>query len=121
MGIRSDELEFVSHRSVADIGRTMQAALAAAKARSIDQIQSSSGALAAFDDRADIEVVAQGQGFMSGGWAVQIYVFDEGERRRVSLIALGDGGFTRAMAGATNSVSLSASKKKRDQLANALR
>ncbi|WP_409046923.1 hypothetical protein AB2L57_09395 [Microbacterium sp. HA-8] len=108
-------------RSVPDLGRALQEILSKVKATSIEQIQSSSGALSAFDDRADIEIIAQGQSLLGPQWAVQVYVVDEEDKRAILLVALGEGGFTRAMSGARNSLSLSASIKRRDEIAAALR
>lgn len=121
MGLKTSETSFKTTKSVQEIGRALQNALAHAKAGSIEEIESSSGALAAFDDRGSIEIVAQGQTLLSGQWAVQVYVYDHGESREVQLVALGDGGFTRAWNGAANTASLSTSVKKRDAIAAAIR
>lgn len=120
MGVKTDEMSFKTTRSVSDIGRTLQRVAADIKAE-VDSIQSSSGALASFDDRVDIEVAMSGQSLIGPPWAVQVYVADEGESRAVLLVAVGDGGFTRAMGGARNTLSLSGSIKRRDTIAAALR
>ena len=120
MGLKSSETTLESTRTVPEIGRALQGALAQVKAQSIDEITSNSGALSGFDDRASIEIVAGGQTLMSGQWAVQVYVYDHGHLREIRLIALGDGGFTRAWNGAANTASLSTSIKKRDAIAASL-
>jgi hypothetical protein len=120
MGIKSDEVTFSSGRSVQDLGRALQGVLARCKAASIEQIESGSAALSAFDDRADIQVIAEGAS-MAGLWAVQIYVLDAGTAREVSAVALGQGGFARAWGGVRNTASLGISIKKRDQIIEALR
>lgn len=119
MGIKHDDITFESPRTVQDIGRSLQESLAGVKASSVEQLESTAGALAQFDDRADIEVIARGVDF-SSLWAVQVYVEDLGAHRAVRLVALGDGSFTRTMAG-RNATSLSKSIKKRDLIARSLR
>ncbi|MDT0158205.1 hypothetical protein Q9R19_11265 [Microbacterium sp. ARD32] len=106
---------------MADIGRALQEVLPRVKAQSVEEITGGIGALAAYEERADIQIVAEGQTFMTGQWAVQIYVSDEGAQRAITLIALGDSGFSKAMNGAKNSAWLSTSIKKRDEIAAYLR
>jgi len=120
MGMKEDAINFNTKRTVKEIGQILQNVFGQLKASSIDQISSGSGALEQFDDHADIQVVAQGVDFMNC-WAVQVYVVDGGETREVELVALGDGGFTRVMAGSRNTMSISKSIKKRDAVADALR
>jgi len=120
MGLKTDEIEFSTVLPVAQLGRALQEVLRSVKAKSIEPIESSSGALSSFDDKAEIEIIAQGQSLLGGQWAVQAYVFDRGHDRLVTLVALGDGGFTRAMNGARNTASLGGSIKKRDEIAAAL-
>ena len=120
MGIKYNEVEFRSRRTVQDLGRRLQDSLAGAKAASIEELESGSGALAQFDDRAEIEIVARGAEFTSM-WAVQIYVHDSGAERIVRLVgAVGEGGLTRTFNG-MNTNSLSKSVKKRDLIAQALK
>lgn len=120
MAMKTDDVTFRTPRSVEDLGRALSRSLSSLKSEA-QPIISDSGALSGFDDRAEIEVVADGQTLLGGMWAVQIYVFDHGLEREVALVALGDGGFARAWAGARNSVSLAASVKKRDVIASSLR
>ena len=120
MGMKEDAISFNSKRTVKEIGQILQNVFGQLKASSIEQIDSGSGALDQFSDRADIQVVAQGVDFMNM-WAVQVYVVDDGDTRLVELVALGDGGFTRVMAGSRNTTSISKSIKKRDAVAEALR
>ncbi|SMH50551.1 hypothetical protein SAMN06295885_3575 [Rathayibacter oskolensis] len=119
--MKSESSSFDTEKSVQTLGRTLQDALARARAASIGPIQSGSGALSQFDDKADIEVVAQGRGLVGGSWAVQVFVRDTGQKRNVELVALGDSGMARVMDGYRNSISLQASVKKRDEIAAALR
>lgn len=119
--MKTSEITLRTTRSVADLGRALQTAFANARAESIDPIQSGSGALSSFDDRADIEVVGHGGSLLGGMWAVQVYVHDQGDFREVQLVAIGDSGLSRAWHGARNTASLSLSTKKRDLVADALR
>ncbi len=121
MGFKTSEDSFTTTKSVAEIGRALQAGFAAAKAASIDDIVSGSGALSGFDDRASIEVVGSGGSLLGGQWAVQVYVHDHGDAREVTLVALGDGGFTRAWNGTRNTASLPLSTKKREIVRSHLR
>ena len=121
MGLKTSETSFTTTMSVPEIGRALQTAFAAAKAESIDAIDSGSGALSGFDDRASIEVVGHGGSLLGGQWAVQVYVYDHGDARKVLLVALGDGGFTRAWHGARNTASLALSTRKRDLVCGLLR
>lgn len=123
--LKADAMELVLADSLQDIGRKLQRVAGELKA-SVNQIQSSSGGLAQFDDHADIEVVFEGTNFMGsfgGGkyWAVQVYVFDEGNRRRVELVVVGDSGLSRALKGGKNATSMGAGRAKRDQIITALR
>jgi hypothetical protein len=74
VGLKSSETTLESARTVPEIGRALQGALAQVNAQPIDEITSTSGALSGFDDRASIEIVAGGQTLMTGQWAVQVYV-----------------------------------------------
>lgn len=121
MVMKTESISLIMNDDVQTVGRKLQGALSLAKAQSIGEMESSSGALSKFDDRAAIEVVASGQGMVGGGWTVQVYVQDQQEQCEVVLVALGDGSFARAMGGARNTTSLSASIKKRDQIAASLR
>lgn len=121
MAMKSSETTFTSDQPVAHIGRRLQGVLATVKAQVIDEITNDSGALSAFDDRADIQVVAQGQTMLTGQWAVQIFVVDQGLKREITLVALGDSGFTKVMYGGKSSAWLSTSTKKRDEIKALLR
>jgi hypothetical protein len=114
MGVRDNAVTFETKLTVKEIGRTLQDVLARLKASSIKQISSGSGALEAFDDRADIQVVASGADF-TALWAVQIYVVDRNNVREVMLVALGDSILSRAMGGARNTTSPSKSISKREK------
>jgi hypothetical protein len=120
MGLKSSEYEFNTEKSVHDIGSALQSILRQAKTKSIREIKSTSGAWSAFDERGDIEIVAECLTVLSGQWVVQVAVFDRDLYREIRLGALGDGAFTRAIGGAARTASLSTSVKKRDEIAAAL-
>lgn len=120
-GVKHDEITFRTNRSVNEIGRILKEVLVdRLKASSIDQVSSGAGVLGAFEDHADIEIVARGVDFASL-WAVQAYVVDEGDSRAVTLVALGDGTLLRVTASTCNSASLTKSIRKRNVIADALR
>ena len=121
MGLNTDQLDFTSQHSVQELGQRLQGALSAAKAQQVEDIESTSGALAQFDDVAAIQIVASSRGFISGNWSVQVYVSDDGAARRVSLLALGHSAFSRIMGGAKDTLSMSKSIAKRDEIAAAIR
>lgn len=119
--VKGESTEFQTSATVQEIGRLLQQICADLKA-SAEHIQSGSGALASFDHNSDIEVVVIGKvGFLSKQqWAVQIYVTDLGDRRHIHLIALGHGGFAKAMHGSYGALKMSASIEKRNYIANVL-
>ena len=119
VGIEEDTVTLCTQRTVKEIGKILQDTFRSIKAHSVEKISSDSGALAEFDDRADIEIVARGSDFW-GGWVVQVYVIDENNTRELTLVALGDSTLTRLNMG-RKSVSISKSIEKRDFIANTLR
>lgn len=72
------------------------------------------------DEPADLSFVAQKTG-LAGGWAVQVYVFDRGSTRDVTVVAVGDGVFATLMGGARKSVSLGKSRPVAQKLIQALK
>jgi hypothetical protein len=119
MEMKEDCVNFYTNRSLQEIALMLQDAFAQIKVRSIEEISSGTGPLEIFDNRCDIQVVAQGVDF-TAHWAIQVYVQDEGSQRNILLIALGDSGFTRAMGSLKNTISLTKSIKKRDYIASLL-
>lgn len=71
------------------------------------------------DERADLDFLAQRKG-LTGHSAVQFFVFDRGETREVHIVALGDGGMSRAWGGLKNTLSLTKSTQWADQLVEVL-
>lgn len=121
MGLNIDQLDFTTDQSVHELGQRLQGALTAAKAQLVEDIESTFGALAQFDDVAAIQIVASSRGLISVNWSVQVYVRDNGPARDVSLLALGHSAFSRIMGGAKDTISLSKSIAKRDEIAAAIR
>ncbi|WP_156762103.1 hypothetical protein [Microbacterium karelineae] len=104
------------YSSVLDIGTLKQAVRAAVGNAEISPVQ-----FDALDDPPDFAVLVEKQGFIGGASAIQVHVSDDGERRLVALIALGDSGFARAWNGARNTVSFSGSQKLAAAVADAIR
>jgi hypothetical protein len=121
--IKVESIEFYVEDHVQAIGKKLQSVATQLKA-TVEQLQSSSGGLAQFDDRADLEIVFKGKlGIMSNGpqWAVQVYVIDEGDRRGVQLVALGHSGLSIVLLGASGAFDMGASRKRRDMIELALK
>jgi hypothetical protein len=127
-GMTSDAVEFTTSDSLAVLGRKLQRIASNLKAK-VESLESTSGALASFDDHADIEVVLSGRlPLNTNFWAVQVYVVDQGKQREVQLVAMGQGAFGKLAAnygaahrGFEGGFSLSGSQKRRDQIAAELR
>jgi hypothetical protein len=121
--MKTDMIEFETKRTTQELGRILADAVVAARGETAPY-ESPSGALQIYDDEKAIAVVARGQSSalsLSGFWAVQIFVFEQEGERLARLVALGDGGFTRAMSGSKNTVSLGLGVKKRDGFARQMR
>jgi hypothetical protein len=69
--------------------------------------------------QAAVELLAEKKG-IGGLWAVQVYVFDNGDQRQVKLVALGDRGLSRAWGGMRNTASLAKSLKIAERAAAAI-
>ena len=119
---KDDIIEISTSYSVNEIGKKLQQLCMELKAQA-EHIQSSSGALSAFDDKADIEVVLSGKAGMLSPqfWIVQIYVFDYDDHREIILAAIGSSGFSKVMYGTRGAAKMSASISKRDYIANVLK
>ncbi|HFI2431775.1 hypothetical protein [Streptococcus suis] len=116
--LREEPIELTTRLQVRDIGLILQEICAEWKTTP-EAIQSSSGALAAFDDRADIEVVIHGKaGLLSPQfYVVQVYVYDLKDKRGVEIVALGNTSFSKFMAGTAGAAKMSESIKRRDMIA----
>lgn len=114
---KGETSEITTSLSTRELGQLLQMICADWKT-SPEQLQSTSGALAAFDDRADIEIVISGKaGFLSPQvYVVQVYVYDLGEVRQVEVIAIGDSGFTKFVGGSAGAAKLSESVKRKDEI-----
>lgn len=108
--VKDDSVTLRTSKSLKEI--TYGIRMAADKTRAnITQLQSD--ALAAFDDKYDIEVGLEGfASFGNRAWCVQVYVDDCGDYREVILMAIGIKGFMEG-----NVCDLGLGKKKRDIIA----
>ena len=115
--LKADSVEVTTKLSVSDIGVILQEICAEWKTTP-EAIQSSSGALANFDDRADIEIVIKGKaGLLSlQFYAVQVYVYQLENECGLQLIALGDSGFSKMWYGLNGAIKMSESIKRRDAI-----
>jgi len=73
-----------------------------------------------FDDEVDFAGYASVK-TLTGGWIVQIYVVDEGARRRIQLVPVGSSMLGRAVGGLRNTVSRAAGQEKVELLLDAFR
>lgn len=122
---RDDALEFYTAKSLEEIAQEIRVAANNLRA-TVGQIQDSNDPLSFNNSRADLEVYLEGTNFMgsfAGGkyWLVQIYVQDEGEKRHVIMLAVGDKSLARFIKGGRNATSLNDGIKKRDLIAARLR
>ncbi|MBQ8950804.1 MAG: hypothetical protein IJ065_06505 [Eubacterium sp.] len=122
---RDDALEFYTSKSLQEITKEIRNAANSLRA-TVGAIQEDNDPLSMNNTRADIEVYLEGTNFMgsfAGGkyWVVQIYVQDEGEKRHVILLAVGDKSLARFIKGGRNATSLKDGIKKRDLIAARLR
>ena len=110
--LKADSVEVTTKLSVSDIGVILQEICAEWKTTP-EAIQSSSGALADFDDRADIEIVIKGK---AGLFSPQFYAYQLEDECGLQLIALGDSGFSKMWYGLNGAIKLSESIKRRDAI-----
>lgn len=126
MGTKVDSISFDINDDIQTIGRKLKQVASEIKA-SVNQLETASGGLSQFDDRADIEVVFQGTSFFgqfAGGkhWAVQVYVFNEDSHRHVQLDVIYDGILGKIFAGGgKNSLNRGKGCAKRDRIEATLR
>ena len=104
------------YRTRLDLGAVKQLVRVAVGNAEISPVQ-----FDALDDPPDLAVLVEKGSLLGGSSAVQVHINDEGDHRLVAVVALGDSGFARAMAGARNSVSFAGSKKLAASIVDALR
>lgn len=119
MGTSGKEHDFATAMSVRDLGGAANAFFAGEKAE-VSPIQMGNNPLDALEQQADIAVVGRRRALTSM-WAVHLYVFDEGDKRRVKVIALGDGAGAKFMNGSRNSLSMAKSTEAARKLLEKLR
>ncbi|HEM5148572.1 TPA: hypothetical protein U1262_001881 [Streptococcus suis] len=115
--IKGEDTILSTRLSVEAIGVTLQEICGEWKTAP-EQITSNSGALARFDDSADIQIVISSKAglFTSSIYGVQVYVDDLGDKREVQLVALGNSGLSKILYG-SQVVKMSESLKRRDMIA----
>ncbi|HEL1572610.1 TPA: hypothetical protein U2C82_002074 [Streptococcus suis] len=115
--IKGEDTILSTRLSVEAIGVTLQEICGEWKTTP-EQITSNSGALARFDDSADIQIVISNKAglFTSSIYGVQVYVDDLGDKREVQLVALGNSGLSKILYG-SQVVKMSESLKRRDMIA----
>ncbi|HEL2144300.1 TPA: hypothetical protein TZC47_001290 [Streptococcus suis] len=115
--IKGEDTILSTRLSVEAIGVTLQEICGEWKTTP-EQITSNSGALARFDDSADIQIVISSKAglFTSSIYGVQVYVDDLGDKREVQLVALGNSGLSKILYG-SQVVKMSESLKRRDIIA----
>ncbi|HFH9946511.1 TPA: hypothetical protein ACGOPE_000956 [Streptococcus suis] len=116
--LKGEPIELTTRLQVRDIALILQDICAEWKTAP-EAIESSSGVLAAFEDRADIEVVIHGKaGFLSPQfYGVQVYVYDLKDKRSVEIVAMGNSTFSKFLTGINGAVKMSESIKRRDIIA----
>lgn len=120
-GMKQDAISFKVSKDLREVTNLLRN-IANQLSASVDRI-TNDDPLGGFDQPTDLEVVLQGKkGFLSTQeWAVQVYVTDLGNACNIDLVALGDSSFNRFMYGTRNyNIQLSASIKKRDEIASML-
>ena len=105
----------MTSKSVDQIKQVLQAAL---KGADLSPIQSSTGGLLDAGPQAAVELLAEKKG-LGGVGSIQVYVF-ESAQRQVKIVALGDGGMSRAFGGVKNTASLGKSVKMAEQVLAAI-
>ncbi len=115
--MKTQEIVFTTAVSIEQIKQALQDVFRGAE---LKPLQSNTGGLLDSGPKAEVELLAEKKG-MAGSWAVQVYVFNQGNQRQVKLVALGDAGMSRAFGGVKNTVSLSKSVKVAEQAAAAVR
>lgn len=115
--IKGEDTILSTRLSVEAIGVTLQEICGEWKTVP-EQITSNSGALARFDDSAEIQIVISNKAglFTSSIYGVQVYVDDLGDKREVQLVALGNSGLSKFLYG-SQVVKMSESLKRRDMIA----
>lgn len=114
MAVKTHEITVVTRKAVDQIKRGFQEPLARV---SLKPLSSASGGFLDAGPTANVEFLGEKSSPLGGTAAVQVYVFDDGEQRTVTLVALGDGGISRAVGGVKNTMSLSKSIALAERLA----
>lgn len=117
--MKQEESVYRSNLDIGSIRQVLRGALGS-------KVQISPLQFDALDDPPDFAILAEKNATFGAQSAIQIYINDEGDHRKIGLVALGDGAFGRMMGaanGAMNngSVKLSGGRKMITQVVDALR
>ena len=114
-------VDFATSLAVGDIARTFKQVIRSksrkAEFKAIEQL---TDPFDQFNDNAEFAAAAIAKEFTKM-WAIQIYIYDLGNERGVTLRVIGESGFARAFDGFQNSYSKTSGRKKADDVISALR
>lgn len=114
----NDAIHLRSTLAVAEIARIFQGVLSGRRVK-FGKIQNGDDPFTSVEVQPDFSAFASHDKKI-GSWAVQLYVFDEGNLRRAELYAVYHSGLSRAWAGTQNTYSRSAGVKKAQEVIGAL-
>lgn len=108
--MKSDGIELHTSLDLSGAARSINASFARMKAHSVEPVEQSNNPLDNIGQvQPDVAVVGMRAGKLNM-WAIHVYIYAVDDGCLIELVAIGDGGFTRAMAGTRNSFSLSKSR-----------
>lgn len=119
MGMKQEESVYRSNLDIGSIRQVLRGALG-------NKVEISPLQFDALDDPPDFAILAAKNATFGANSALQIYINDEGDHRKIGLIALGSGGFSRVYGAAqgalaNDSVKLAGGRKMATQVVEALR
>lgn len=119
MGTTGKEHNFSTKLSTQDLAAVANSFFSGEKAE-VHPIQMGNNPLDTFGRQPDIAVVGRRQALTSM-WAIHFFVVDEGQIRKVQVIALGDSAGAKFVSGTRNSLSMSKSTEATRRLLEKLR
>lgn len=106
-----------TYRSALDLGSIRQV-LRAALGR---KVEISSIEFDALDVRPDLAILAEKKSLFGADSAMHVYIDEQGDHRRITLVALGSGVGDYLMSGIRGSIKLSGGREMASQIVEALR
>ena len=114
-------VDFSTSVSLPDVAQTFKQVIRSRSRKAqFESIQQLSDPFDQFNDNAEFAAVAIAKEFTKM-WAVQIYIYELGSERGVTLRVIGESGFARASDGFQNSYSRTSGRKRADDVIAALR